>query len=756
MLRFIDSTVAAAALIALLLAVIATGCSGGSALPEINTGQGVNADLSSTHRLFGLYEINVDINARTIEAVPLRQAELRVNVLPFLEPPALMYLKIDFSDLQIIPPSGGNDGLIKVDVLITHPFGSQTEFTGFDVKGIVFGPTLDNYDGMTRWWNPVEFTGNGIFGYKPGLLGSPDSSIFTRTINDYKYFCKDLGENQSLDVSPVIHNVIEQRGHFPAGQTLSRHYDINFGPEETDFFKFQYAVDASWAPPSGTPPYSPDDFPPAANQPEAWNVTCAAIENTLNYYGGVGDGDLILYVDVYDWQGFSNTEVTVSCDEAGVFDPVTSTTPKYDCGYFAIYELAVGDATPSHSGMLPLTIAVESTDKKYDYGDPGSNPYPPGNVTAYERFAAEVTNNPPSTPDCDTTLHAEGGWTTNLALDSSGLNPIWDISFIESGTYAGSVIYPWRSASSGNVTALHFYNADLPVSYPTNGTFHTFPASDLCTMIWSIDCDPVMGRVLWVGNNKPDTFRILDDSGTKLGELKVQAATQLLGIQAACFDGDGNLWVLSLRQTMFEPDYELRRYKPSAGSPYYSQDQYLDLSPYNPFSLLSFIYDMDYDNQVDRLYIFDMHGSYNDLGSVEVFDVASDGKPAHNTALSKEDIFPKEVDLLPPGIDGRHSWVYHTAWGGDIVIDHSAGTNEHCRIVCMAVIEDDPGDSDTDTYWVLFDEDLNILDDFNEPYGIAQGGKCWDTFAINPDEHSNIAAMWRSSTWEYSAKPSDW
>jgi hypothetical protein len=74
----------------------------------------------------------------------------------------------------------------------------------------------------------------------------------------------------------------------------------------------------------------------------------------------------------------------------------------------------------------------------------------------------------------------------------------------------------------------------------------------------------------------------------------------------------------------------------------------------------------------------------------------------------------------------------------------------------MAVLDDDSSDGITDNYWMLFDEKLVLFDAYHEPFNSETGGKCWDTFAVNPDENRNIAAMWQNATWEYAPKPDDW
>ena len=81
---------------------------------------------------------------------------------------------------------------------------------------------------------------------------------------------------------------------------------------------FNYAVDANWEFPQGDPPYTaPDDFPPAANRAEAWNITVTETENTLYNDGEESGGDLSLAINVYDW--FNADMNTVRVESPGNF-----------------------------------------------------------------------------------------------------------------------------------------------------------------------------------------------------------------------------------------------------------------------------------------------------------------------------------------------------------------------------------------------------------------------------------------------------
>ena len=91
----------------------------------------------------GFWQVVVDTDQETICVVDIRTSDLIINVLGFLEPPALSNMTIDFDTLFI----DSDSQTISVDVILRHPLASP-EFKGFDVRGVVFGPWLANYDGL--------------------------------------------------------------------------------------------------------------------------------------------------------------------------------------------------------------------------------------------------------------------------------------------------------------------------------------------------------------------------------------------------------------------------------------------------------------------------------------------------------------------------------------------------------------------------------------------------------------------------------
>ncbi len=377
-----------------VVTIVLIGCSGSGVnnpvLPDHP--QSMNTP-SPSHNLWGLWQFTADPDAGTLDITQLRTGMFHANVVPFLEPPA--GLKLGVSNIVF-------DGLIcDVDVRLVHPFPGLSQYTGFDVAGILMssgtmmgfndtdivmsgdGDTrLLNADGLTRWWNPAEFDipGAPILRYRDGLLGNPNGSVgYNCTLNGYKLFGDELSLNTDLlEIDPL------SRIPFSHGYTNERHYTIDF----EGGLVFNYAVDANWEEPGGTDPYELEDFPEEANRAEAWNVTVYQLENTL-YNNGLGDngGNLSLQIGVMDH--FNAGLNTVWVDSPGNFDFATSPGPSGSGGGYSVYEVDIVDATPG-PGSVEILIGVES--EVVDYwdvlvGEP---------LTAYFTYTAVVVTDVPS------------------------------------------------------------------------------------------------------------------------------------------------------------------------------------------------------------------------------------------------------------------------------------------------------------------------------------------------------------------------
>jgi hypothetical protein len=172
---------------------------------------------------FGLWNIVIDKATGSVDVTEIRNGNKIINVLGFMEPPPFVNLNIDWGTLVIDPPTN----TIAVDVIFTHPFVGLDEFTGFDVRGVVFGPEVTNCDGLTVIPSPEYFTGEP-FGYMDGALGAPDSYANYHGLAGYKYFADGLGVND--DLATFFSNTanLDNRGKFGAGEINDRDYLLDW------------------------------------------------------------------------------------------------------------------------------------------------------------------------------------------------------------------------------------------------------------------------------------------------------------------------------------------------------------------------------------------------------------------------------------------------------------------------------------------------------------------------------------------------
>ena len=395
--------------IAMLL--LLAGCSTQNGNPVTPAEPAKSAD-SGNHYTWGLWQFKADLSARTLDVVPLRTGNFHLNALPFLEPPPLVNLT-----LESIKFTGNK---IDADIGLRHPFLGLTEFTGFDVCGILitngfvtgFGDTdlrmagagdtrLLNSDAYSRWWNPAEFPyGATIFTYKDGLLGTPDSiGDYNSTLNGYKYYADELGPND-----PLGSLIGENRGVFSAGQKNIRHYTIEIG---TDGLVFNYAVDACWHFPTGDKPWTaPDDFPPEANRQEAYNIDVTETHNSLI----PGGGTLGLEIKVFDWYGAASNEVTI--ESLGAIDPVTVSAPDSVGEGYAIYSVNATDCHPASSGDLDIFITVKCEATGYGGILPGKP------VASYFTYTTTVLSDIPVNYNLVLTIERDANYLiTGIKLD---------------------------------------------------------------------------------------------------------------------------------------------------------------------------------------------------------------------------------------------------------------------------------------------------------------------------------------------------
>ena len=375
----------------LTLSVIIGCASGGSpaAPPVTSFTQNEQAISDSSSRtLLGLWEITIDRATLDYSVAPLRTGDIHLNALKLIEPPSGSTLGL--SNLTI-------DGtVVGLDITFNHPFPGYPEFSVFDIRGIIFsngsvsgfsdplitlaGPDethLQNADGLTRWWNPVEFPDIGtIFCYRDGKYGIPDSvAHYSATLNTYKVFADALGSTDPVTklVDPGL-PPNQTRAITLSGQSNTRRFEIDCedngsgGPE----IILNYGFDVSWEIPDINPPeHFPDDFPLEANCEEPFLIEIEETSNTLYHDISVGYGGMLgLDIRVHDWQGAFADEVNVPGEISEVrvesltcFENPAIATLVPGSGYGSTYSTwhVDIDGSPESSDDQMLLVTVESS-----------------------------------------------------------------------------------------------------------------------------------------------------------------------------------------------------------------------------------------------------------------------------------------------------------------------------------------------------------------------------------------------------------
>ncbi len=483
-----------------LLALTIIGCSGGN--PTVPSPLDDNPPASrysgtaGNRILWGMWQFKVDLAGENIEIIPCRNGLAHVNVVTLVEPVPLKYLRLDDSTLEI----DMEEGIIDVDVILEHPLPTCPEYTGFDVRGILIshgswdGLGIDsdlvlpeanetrllNADGYTRWWNPMEFFGDGILGYSDGLLGIPyNQEGYECTVNGYKYFADGLGPNDDV-MQPVV---LQGRGRFSASSTNRRHYSIDFGPSQSDFMIFNYAVDASWEHPTNMPPTSLDDFPIDANSLEPFNIDIQEDVNSLYYDPGLEDcptsgGVLRLRINVATWQGLEGiSKVLVGSPDLGIdfFEPNERGGADIYGAHVSTY---AADLAPEafHDYHPQVLVAAYSDLGSYTTGPEGlpiafrgTNAHP---IAVYNMHVPEVgINSPPIVGPVLGPTEVVAGTTYRYEVE----NYLDCQDSVEDLTFAweiGDNDPPLYDDGYGNTDGVHpFGNGTIDITFPDEGTY---------------------------------------------------------------------------------------------------------------------------------------------------------------------------------------------------------------------------------------------------------------------------------------------
>jgi len=457
----------------LLILLVIAGCSGNQnkvSDPISPSDLKHDLDISTQHRyLWGLWDLEFDLENKTVEAIPIRGTQFTCNVTQFLSPPSASENLIKFGWLD--HEFDNTDLYVDMNVIITHPFENRPALTGFDVRGILItdGPVIDtrdksikyqwqtdqaasieNPDGFTRWWNHPEFSGTGspLFTYNPApgcVLNEP-----TATINPYKYFMEGLEPDKELRLHFGQDFDCENlnRGCFLSGSTLTRLYELKF-PFGGGIYltNIQYAIDACWMP--GDPALSgdpdewdiPGDFPPSVNGIEPMSMNVHGWDHSINMPSKV-----YLSMTFYDWIESPNQPITV--ERLHISTPVGqppgpfSTTIEKDelermrenwdwspC-VTSSYEVDFSGFWPSEAGEYTFLFAAQM-DQSVTYDQGYSTPAPDIPITAYAIGTVDFINGSPiSCPPPD--LTAAYGYPLDTYPDETvTVDATWSYSYYE-------------------------------------------------------------------------------------------------------------------------------------------------------------------------------------------------------------------------------------------------------------------------------------------------------------------------------------
>jgi len=398
----------------LLGTFVAMGCSSGggnpmapTTSPELTSGTPNHGASAAQTHLWGYWDVYIDIENQTVEAVDNRSVMFAANVVTFLNSKGGLAFNI------IETPVEADWIDVDIDVSLTHPLPGLPMYDGYDVKGVFcsnasgsleYGGGLDvamfgtdqfmfddpddddggGPDGYTRWFNQPEFSTPGVLGYTNGKFASKNYTS-NSVVNPYKYFADGLGSDE--DLWSWLGSNTDSYGRFASGSTNTRNYYLRF-PNDTGV-NYGYAVVASWK--------GEDlDLDHPAPAPEA---TAADVKVTdAIYYVDNSDwgGDLILDMSFWGWDGSQPSTVYVESDVIGglVELDAAQMMPVGGDENFSTYhfEMTTTEVTGTEGNEFWVIAEYPDYDYSNEYGVPNNAESEP--LAAYFRYPLYIAPEP--------------------------------------------------------------------------------------------------------------------------------------------------------------------------------------------------------------------------------------------------------------------------------------------------------------------------------------------------------------------------
>ena len=459
----------------IIIAMLAIGCSGNGspvtpsspADPAMTSGTNHTSQASDSW-LMGYYDVYFDLETRTFEAELNRSVSFTLNIVPFLNLMQIPKHGITFGSIVIHDDDPTFLG-VDVEFSVHHPFPGLAQYDAYDMRGVVIGNGaktlaydgirvaehgvdlwLKNPDGYTRWFNPIEFTTDKIFGYCPGgfqnLAGDAN-------VNPYKYYSKHLGKDDNLWSYLTGDNNWDGIFESGTGRTMEIEFPL---PPDGIGLMFGYAVVVTWEEQGPTGPYHPVHCPePVA---ASVNVTPDIWYNEIDGSGG----DLILDIDLFAWEA----QPSVVKIESSVLDSI------YEFGFdtyagsggeqYSTWHVEAPSAELNSNEGHYFWVIAECSAYDYKNGLPDI-PSSDGTLAAFFRYDLEVGTEPfNSAPVCVIESDPE--------VPYSGPMPV-TITFDASSSYdpnpGDTILYEWSTdglswtpQSPTDVTYEVYYDTD--------------------------------------------------------------------------------------------------------------------------------------------------------------------------------------------------------------------------------------------------------------------------------------------------------
>lgn len=701
------------ATLGLVIVFLLAGCSGGDpVLPgESGPGNEISAAVSGIdggRMLWGIYEVVIDPAVPDVRIMPARTGEFHANVRSFLEDlPCHDCLKIV---APIVPQPYGMD----VNIALEHPFPGLNEYIGFDVRGIVMmegtyefsalnimttrAPTgewaLLNPDGFTRVFNAGEYSLPGILGYSPGRMLPPTWPPPPDNLNPFKaYYSNGQGEDEG-----------GRRAFFP-GDEVTRTFKLQL--VEGMEFKFWYAIDASWEPPPGDPPYSVSDFPPEANCPEAYRFDFSVVSGELNPDGG----QVRIGADIWDHQGWSPPwMLSLLAPECSNLIQLITTPPMYIDGDRAHWEFNVTNVGGGLDSMVGTELLLVDSNRD---DDPFNGP-----VKGYGRFTIPVV---PQMSDCNAELHENyigtGEFTGGSLMEALDAIFIHDTGTETDGEFLGYII-----GIAGTLVITVIIDTLEPEAGHNLGMDWGNPHIGSTPTPNSIDVAEETGRFFIAWSDSEAIVEVWEVSGKLDGETNASNNGQVFCLDT---DGSGGFWNAYFPEFGFAPG--IKHFipdEPDSGrlSEVTADAISLPEAWGTPTEIICI--------PDDRLLVL----TGVEQGKVRAYDISVSP--------------PEFIDEITGIFSGDLDFGEYPDKSCDMVIDWSDPDLAHCRIVAFGNI------ADAGVELVKLDTDMNILAGpipFDTPH--------YHSIDLNP--HTGDIALWPNrdgSAGEYVLieQPPDW